>query len=163
MQSKDTFSVNDWIVHSFHGVGQIEALETKSISGVENDYFKVQTPDSTYWLAIEQLDDDQVRSLATEDEIEAIASILKQSPESLSSNAAIRKAHIKKARSRNTVESVACLIRDLHPHFQNKDNMNVTEQRIYKTIRQRLIKEWVLVTGKKAEGIESRIDKLLSA
>ena len=162
MHNDGKFAENDWIVHSYYGVGKIEAVETKTISGEENDYFRVKTTDITYWLPLDQTEDEQIRSLASPEEVDAIIAILKKSPKALSSNAKLRQTHIKEARQLNTFQSKARIIRDLHGHFRGKGDRSVNERHIYTTSRQRLIKEWSLITGKKVEQIETRLDSLLS-
>ena len=70
MKEPCTYSDGDWIVHSLYGVGQIKGIEVKCISGEEKSYYRVEGEDSTFWMPVDQMNSDILRSLSTRDEIQ---------------------------------------------------------------------------------------------
>ena len=68
------YSEGDWIVHFHFGIGQIDGVDVKDISGEEKRYCRIQATDCTFWVPVDQMDGDLVRPLATPKEIkQAIA------------------------------------------------------------------------------------------
>ena len=51
------FAEGDWIVHLYHGVGQVISIESKSLDGNKVKYYKVQTKDSIYWVPVGKVDE----------------------------------------------------------------------------------------------------------
>lgn len=161
MEEKNTYTQDDWIAHSSYGIGQIKGIDTKNISGTDTRYYRVKTNDSTFWIPVEQMDSEVLRPLSTPEEIQQAIATLQKPAETMSSNYKMRQKRIKRAYIRNTPKALARLLRDLRAYWRSKGILNSTERNAYKTIKQRLIEEWVLVKNTKAEKVESRIERFL--
>ena len=156
------YSTGDWIVHSHYGVGQIEGVEVKHISGEETSYCRIKTSESTFWIPVDQMDSELIRPLATPDDIQQVIAALQEAPEAMSPNTKIRENQINTVRVNNTPTDIARLIRDLRARQREKGILYSSERHAYRTLRQQLVQEWAMVTGTEAGGVEAQIDKLLN-
>lgn len=158
----DNYNQGDWIVHAEYGLGQIKKVVEKEISGEPKRYYRIAAANSTFWVPIEQMDGELIRPLSTEDEIEAALALFDTSAKAMSSNYKVRQKRIREARRRNTPLAIARLLRDLRAHWRNKRSTNVTERRVYQTLKERLAREWAIVAGGRAESMEAQIDRMLN-
>lgn len=163
MKSNDHFVVGDWITHVDFGIGQVMGIESKRISGTESHYYRITTKDSTFWLPVDKVNPEKLRSLATPGEIEQTIAALQAPPETLGSTPLARQAAIKSARLKNTLQDVACIVRDLYAYRQKKGELAVKESSAYKLLRQRLVSEWAMVMQKQPDTVTSRLDALLAS
>jgi RNA polymerase-interacting CarD/CdnL/TRCF family regulator len=157
-----TYAAEDWIVHSQFGIGQIKGVDVKGISGEETSYFRIKTTDSTFWMPVDQMDSEVLRPLSTPEDIQQAITVLKNPPEEMSSNYKIRQIRIRQARIRNTPKAIARLIRDLKALQREKGILNSTERSAFRTLKQRLVEEWSLVTGIKTDKIALKLENLLN-
>ena len=156
------YSTGEWIVHSHYGVGQIEGVEVKNISGEETHYCRIKTSESTFWIPVDQMDSELIRPLATPEDIQQVIAALQEEPEAMSPNTKIRENQINTVRVNNAPIEIARLIRDLRARQREKGILYSSERHAYRTLRQQLVQEWSMVTGTEAGGVEAQIDKLLN-
>jgi CarD family transcriptional regulator len=135
------FAEGDWIVHLYHGVGQIIDIEQKSLDGKTIKYYKVQTKDSIYWVPVENVDIDRIRPLSTPKEIDNALRIIRRKPRKMSADHMKRKSQINDVRSIGALDEVAKIIRDLSAR-QIADKLNDSEERALSQFTDRLISEW---------------------
>ena len=162
MEKTHMYSEGDWIVHSHYGIGQIKGIEEKSISGEETRYYRIKTTDSIFWMPVDQMDDDILRSLSTPEEIQQAVDALQEPPGEMSSNYKIRQNRIRQVQIRNTPQAIAQLIRDLRALKRDKGALNRTERSAFRALKQRLVEEWAIVTDAKTEKVTSKLDALLN-
>ncbi len=162
MEESRTYSQGDWIVHSQYGIGKIKGVDTKDISGEKTRYFRIETTNSTFWMPVDQMDSELLRPLSTPDEIQQAIVTLQKPAKEMSPNYKMRQNRIQTARARNTPKAIAQLIRDLRARQRDKGILNSSERSAFRNFKQRLVEEWVIVTGKKTEKIESKLDDLLN-
>ncbi|MCB0006127.1 MAG: hypothetical protein KDE09_02900 [Anaerolineales bacterium] len=156
------YSQGDWIVHAEYGLGQIKKVVEKEISGEAKRYFRIAAANSTFWVPVEQMDGELIRPLSTEDEMADALALFDKSAKEMSTNYKVRQKRIREARRRNTPRAIARLLRDLRAHWRNKRATNVSERRVYQTLKERLAREWAIVAGGRAEAMEARIDRMLN-
>ena len=108
------------------------------------------------------MDNEVLRPLSSQEEIQLAIAALQRPPKEMSSNYKERQMRIQKARIMNTPQSMARIVRDLRERRRNKGPLNTTERSAYQTLKQRLIEEWAMVTGNQVEKVTSRIDTLLN-
>jgi RNA polymerase-interacting CarD/CdnL/TRCF family regulator len=108
------------------------------------------------------MDSEVLRPLSTQEEIQLAIVALKKPPKEMSSNYKERQQRIHKAQTRNTPQSMARIIRDLRELRRKKGPLNATERSAYRTLKQRLIEEWAMVTDNKIEKVTSKLDDLLN-
>lgn len=163
MEKVDCLVVGEWVTHIDFGIGQVEGIDVKSISGSESRYYRIKTADSTYWLPVENVDTDKLRELATPSEIQQTVETLQAPPKPLGQTPAVRQNKIKKARLKNTLQDMARIVRDLHALRQKKGTLAVKEGSAYKLLKKRIVEEWALVMKKKPETVNNRLESLLTS
>lgn len=164
MQETTGYKLGDWIAHSYYGIGQIEHVETKRISGEDAVYYRIKAKDSVFWVPTEQSDDETVRPLSSLEEIQQALGVLTEPPNSLPSRHQLRNKKVLKAIRSNSPKSIAGAIRDLRAYKKQKKSMlSVTERKTLKRLKRRLAVEWALVAGIRPEKALSKLDKLLAA
>jgi RNA polymerase-interacting CarD/CdnL/TRCF family regulator len=114
MVKKDGYKKGDWIVHAYHGVGQIIGLDRKAIDGVNKTYFRVKTKTMTYWLPVENSDVDHIRPIASENIFTRSLEIIRKEPHEMAQDYRVREKDISEAFSACSINSLAALIRDLY-------------------------------------------------
>ena len=162
MEEAHAYSDGDWIVHSRYGSGQIKDVEVKNISGEETRYYRIKTTDSIFWMPVDQMDSDLLRPLSTPEEIHQAIATLQEPPEEMSANYKIRQIRIQDAQTSNTPRAIAQIIRDLRAYRRKKEALNSTERSAFRSLKQRLVEEWAIVTGIKTEKAASNLEDLLN-
>ena len=135
------FAKGDWIVHLYHGVGQVKSIESKKLDGNKVKYYKVQTKDSLYWVPVGKVDEDRIRPLSTPEEIDKALRIINRSPREMSADHMQRKNQINDVRAIGALDEVTKIIRDLAAR-QAADKLNDSEERALNHFTDRLISEW---------------------
>jgi RNA polymerase-interacting CarD/CdnL/TRCF family regulator len=162
MEQLHDYSQGDWIVHAYYGIGRIKGIEAKSISGEESRYYKIKATDSTYWLPVDQMDNEALRPLATSEDIQLAIDVLQEPPKEMSSNQNIRKSRIRRVQLQNKPEDVAGLVRDLRARRKEKGVLNQEERSVFSVLKQQLIEEWAVVYDLSPETAAAKLDALLA-
>jgi RNA polymerase-interacting CarD/CdnL/TRCF family regulator len=163
MKPSHEYSVEDWLVHAAFGMGQITGIEEKGISGENVQYFRIQTADSTYWIPVDRMDNQDLRPVSSTAEIQVIIAILLGPPQAMATKHQIRKNDIQRVLLLNSPADSARLIRDLRARQRERGELNMDELNAMRALKQRLVEEWVFVTGEHAEQVDAKIDDLLNA
>ncbi len=141
------YAEGDWIVHCYHGIGQIEAIEEKRIGDQEGTYFRIKMADSVLWMSIEQMDNEQLRPIVNETRFQEALEVLRKPPKGMASNLNKRQARIKRVTANNLPKETARLIRDLRARRREKKGLNQTERRALRDLTKRFLQEWSLCVG----------------
>ena len=137
------FAKRDWIVHLYHGVGQVISIESKQLDGNKVKYYKVQTKDSLYWVPVGKVDEDRIRPLSTPEEIDKALRIISRRPREMSDDHMQRKNQINDVRAIGALDEVTKIIRDLNAR-QVAEKLNDSEERALNHFTDRLISEWTV-------------------
>ncbi len=160
-QNLDTFTTGDWIVHRFHGIGQIKNTRTSRISGEPTTYYELETADSTIWIPKEQLGDDMLRPIISEDEMQEVIAVFQRKPNKMATNFNTRKTKINKVRRQGVPLEMARIVRDLRARQQRRGSLSNTEQQILRSLTRRLVNEWAVCMGIAPEKAQERISQLM--
>ncbi len=133
----------DWIVHSRYGLGQVVAVEEKSLAGKDQLYFNVKTETFNYWLSKDNLNSGRVRHLGESVEFYEALNLISSEPELLDENFHNRLQSIKDLISENSILSKAQLIRDMNGRNVRKD-IHSNERNILETQKDQFINEFAL-------------------
>ena len=139
------YSVDDWVVHTQYGVGQIERIEVKPIHGDNTNCFKVRTNDCTYWFATNDIDNPRIRSVASKDVITKIIKNLRRKSSRLDTDRRLWKQRIAEVQSNGDLISLSIIIRDLSAQ-QVLRQLNQTEEDALEYFKDRLLREWSSIT-----------------
>lgn len=149
-ENSTSFSQGDWIVHRYHGVGQIEASERMRIRDQENTFFRVKMIDganTTIWIPIDHLDDGQVRSITDKKRFQEAIEVFNLPPKEMDSNLNIRKSRIKQVIDNNQPKDTARLIRDLRARQSSHGGINQSERQALRDLTKRFLQEWAVCQG----------------
>ena len=159
MSTANLYSPGDWIVHEAHGVGQIIAIENKSIGDKEAGYYRIDTEDCTLWVPLDG--EDLLRVLATPEEFAEATAILKRPSQQMSTNYRSRLARIRRAQDKGTPSALARIVRDLWARQQRRGKLSKTENQALRDIFAQLLTEWTVSMGTDESKTREKIYALL--
>lgn len=133
------------------------------IGGHENVYYEVETSASTLWLPEEQMNDEWLRPLASEEELGEALDVLSSPPQPLDNNSYKRRGHIMTISAGDMPAVVAELLRDLWGRRKDRKSLSMDEENILRHLTDCFLTEWSLLTGLEAEVVGQEFDALLRA
>lgn len=160
MDSNAPYSVYDWIVHSYYGVGQIRRIETKPLHGEDTKCFKVKTKNSIFWFPIDERDNPRIRPVASKDIIHKVVKNLRRKSSRLDTDRKLWKNRIDEAQSIGDLLSLSVIIRDLSAQ-QVLRKLNQTEEDALEFFKERLVREWASITQEEVEILRSSVHKYI--
>jgi RNA polymerase-interacting CarD/CdnL/TRCF family regulator len=160
MVDSSVFAKGDWVVHVYYGVGQVIALENKCLGGKDISYYRIEGEDGTFWLPVDNADNERVRPIVSHKELQSAIQVLEEPPQELGSNHKQRQNRMKDAISKCEIIPTACLVRDLL-FAQAERKLNITEEETLEKLEKNLIKEWSVVLNIKPEKVQMQLRDLL--
>jgi len=160
MDSNLPYSVNDWVVHTQYGVGQIKRIEIKPIHGEKTDCFKVKTNDCTYWFPTNDIDNPRIRSVASKDVIQKVIRNLRRKSSKLDTDRRVWKQSIAEAQSNSDLLSLSVIIRDLSTQKILRQ-LNQTEEDALENFKDRLLREWASITHEEIETLRTELQEYI--
>lgn len=141
---KQKFKTGEWIVHQYHGVGEIKGILEKGLNEDRKTFYKIKTKKNTYWLPVGAEDSDRIEPLRNKKDFKHALKILAEKPEKIAKSHKSRKKLIHERWKDCDLESRASLLRDLNGRL-NRKHLNFDERQTYKRVRGQFIDEWLLV------------------
>lgn len=161
MEKQLMFSEGDWLVHRNYGTGQIRGVEDKNISGESSKYYKFQTEDITIWLPVDDINEELIRPLSSEEEIEEAIAVLRRPPKDMESNFNKRKSRIRKVKKNNEPVAIARLVRDLRERRRQEGGLRAAERRALRSLTKKFVQEWAACLGVKTDTARRKLDRML--
>lgn len=165
-QNGQDYAKGDWIVHLYHGVGQIKGVVKKQLSGKEKKYYRVKTHNSIIFIPVKKADNNRIRPLTPRSEFKKALKVLERPPREMSSNHNTRKKIIREAKTDGSVEPILRIVRDL-TFRQHDSKLNTTEKRALNRLKDRLMYEWSacmqIEVEEARESLERRLQPLATA
>ncbi|HEX6303479.1 MAG TPA: CarD family transcriptional regulator [Anaerolineales bacterium] len=165
-QNGQDYAKGDWIVHLYHGVGQIKGVVKKQLSGKEKKYYRVKTHNSIIFIPVKKADNSRIRPLTPKSEFRKALKVLERPPREMSSNHTTRKKVIREAKIDGSVEPILRIVRDL-TFRQHDSKLNTTEKRALNRLKDRLMHEWSacmqIEVEEARENLEKRLQPLVTA
>ncbi len=157
------FQVGDLAVYPAHGVGRIEAIESKVISGEKHDFYimKVLENNMVIMIPIWNVESVGLRDVINEEDIPKIYEVMKRggvSPMDCQTWNRRYRDYMDKIKTGSLFE-VAEVFRDLHLLKLNKD-LSFGERKLYDTAQFLLVKELSTATNADEGKILSEIESL---
>lgn len=166
LQNGQDYAKGDWIVHLYHGVGQIKGVVKKQLSGKEKRYYRVKTHNSIIFIPVKKADNNRIRPLTPKSEFMKALKVLERPPREMSSNHNTRKKVIREAKIDGSVEPILRIVRDL-TFRQHDSKLNTTEKRALNRLKDRLMHEWSacmqIEVEEARENLERRLQPLATA
>jgi len=138
------FNIGDWVVHYFHGVGQVKDVVEKGLEGNEKTFYKVTTKEIDYWIPIEDEDSDHIEPIRSKKDFEEAIAILSTQPEPIAKHHKTRKKRIHDRWRDGDLLSRAKLLRDLNGRLK-LIKLSFSEKEMLSKVRQYFISEWLIV------------------
>jgi CarD family transcriptional regulator len=154
------FKIGDMAVYPAHGVGVIERIENREISGCQEDFYVMRILETKMIIMIPSSNAANVglRQIIDQDEVSKIFSILKKRDISVDGNQTWNRRYrdyMDKIKSGSVFE-VAEVYRDLTTIKQDKE-LSFGERKMLDTARSLLVKEISLAKNMKEEDVERDI------
>ena len=158
------FKVGDLAVYPAHGVGVIERIENREISGCQEDFFIMRILENNMIIMIPSSNTQNVglRELIDQTEVSKVFSILKNRDMYVDDNQTWNRRYrdyMDKIKSGSVFE-VAEVYRDLSTIKQDKE-LSFGERKMLDTARSLLVKEISLAKNMKEEDVERDIQSNL--
>lgn len=163
MEKTEAFLPGEWVVQRQHGPGQVKGSRVMKIGGQENLYYEIETRASTLWLPEEQMNDEWLRPLASQEEFDEALAVLRSVPQPLGNNSYKRRGHIMTISAGDMPAVVATLLRDMWARRMAKKSLSMVEENILRHLTECFLTEWSLLTGLELDAAEREFDALLRA
>ena len=158
------FKIGDKAVYPAHGVGVIESIENKEISGAEHTFYmlRILNNDMTIMIPVKNIDAVGLREVISTEDVPKIYEILKERDVTIETQAWNRRyrEYMDKIKTGSVFE-VAAVLRDLSLLKMDKD-LSYGERRILETARSLLVKELAIAENAPEERILQDIEGLFS-
>ena len=159
-----TFTVGDTVVYPHHGAATIEAVEKRTIKGVEKDYLvlRVAQGDLTVRVPAENVDLVGVRDVVNQEGLDRVFDVLRQPYTEEPTNWSRRyKANLEKLASGDVIK-VAEVVRDLWRRERER-GLSAGEKRMLAKARQILVSELALAEKTNEDKAETILDEVLAS
>lgn len=157
----NSFASGAWVVHTDLGIGEITAIETKSIGNKKSDYYRLNITDSnsTVWVPIGA--EGMLREVTPTREFAKVVAVLKRPSRLMSSSFQTRLARIRKAKAKGTPQALARIIRDLWSRKARRGKLSTTEKWELRDMIEQLLAEWSVSVRKDESKVSEKLYTLL--
>jgi CarD family transcriptional regulator len=159
-----SFTVGETVVYPHHGAALIEAIETRSIKGVDKVYLvlKVAQGDLTVRVPAENAEFVGVRDVVGAEGLERVFQVLRMPHTEEPTNWSRRyKANLEKLASGDVIK-VAEVVRDLWRRERER-GLSAGEKRMLAKARQILVSELALAENTNEDKAETILDEVLAS
>lgn len=158
------FKVGDLAVYPAHGVGLIEKIETRKISGCQQDFYvmRILDNDMIIMIPINNVENVGLREIIEQTEVPRLYTILKKRDVTIDNQTWNRRyrEYMDKIKTGSVFE-VAEVYRDLLILKLEKD-LSFGERKMLDTARNLLVKEISLAKNVREEQVAKDLDKIFS-
>lgn len=158
------FSTGDMAVYPAHGVGVIEAIETKTIGGVDQSFYvmRILNNDMTIMIPTATSENVGLRAIIAESEVDKVLQILKERDIEISSQTWNRRYrdYMDKIKTGSVFE-VAEVLRDLYLLSDDKE-LSYGERKMMDTAKSFLIKEISLARKIDEGNVEEQVEEIFN-
>jgi len=155
------YAPGDWIVHRNFGIGQITAVETKSIGAHDTAYYKIEAHNaSTIWSPVTS-GDELLRPVATEEAFAEVVRVMQRPSRRMHTHFQTRMARIRKVSREGNPVMLARTVRDLWARRNRRGHLSTTEESHWRRLTERLIAEWTVSMGLEESQVNKKMYTLL--
>lgn len=158
------FIQGDMAVYPAHGVGVIEAIESQTVAGVDQDFYIMKILDNDMKIMIPTASSDNVglRAIISKKEVEAVLQILRDRDAEIGSQTWNRRYrdYMEKIKT-GSIHEVAAVLRDLYLLSVDKD-LSYGERKMMDTAKSLLVTEISLARKVDESKIETLIDDMFN-
>jgi CarD family transcriptional regulator, regulator of rRNA transcription len=163
-QEDALFAQGDMAVYPAHGVGVIEAIESQTVAGIDQDFYIMKILDNDMKIMIPTASSDNVglRAIISKKEVEAVLEILRDRDSEIGSQTWNRRYrdYMEKIKT-GSIHEVAAVLRDLYLLSVDKD-LSYGERKMMDTAKNLLVTEISLARKVDGSKIETLIDDMFN-
>lgn len=157
------FKIGDLAVYPYHGVGIIEAIETRKVSSSEETFYVLRIVGNGMVLLVptESAEDIGLREVVSQNEASQIFKILRNRKVNIKLEQSWnrrQKEYNEKLRTGSAFE-IAEVLRDLE-HLRRKKDLSFGEKRMLGTARNLLIRELSVAMKSEEDEIEKKLNSI---
>ena len=155
-----SYKTGDWVVHNHYGVGQIKAIEIKTLNGEKVPYFKAETTDSTFWFPNTNEDNPRIRPISSDDMVQKFIKTVRRKPGNLDKDKKFWVQEIHTVQAEGGLLTVSKLIRDLSAQATHR-KLTQSEGNALDRFKERFLKEWSVVSDKQVDELRPQLQNFI--
>ena len=147
------FQIGDWVVHCIHGLGQVVAIEERTMNENKVLYYMVKAADLTIWVPVDENLKSRLRFPMSASGFRQLLSILSEPAVSLPNDYRQRNLQLNEMLKDGEAESRCKVIRDLAAYRHDR-SWSDHDRELMKHTQKTLIGEWsfsLSITPQEAE------------
>ena len=155
------FQTGDWVVHCTHGLGQVLAIEERTINEIKSLYYMIKVADLTIWVPMDENLKSRLRLPNDAAGFLESISVLSEPAESLPSDYRQRNLQLHDMLKNGGVESYCKVIRDLAAYRQDRPSSD-HDNALMKYAQGILIGEWSFSLSITLHAAELELNRFLT-
>jgi CarD family transcriptional regulator len=161
-QMKLDFNVGDQAVYPSHGVGTIEEISEREVSGYTLFFYviKIHSSGAKIMVPTETAEETGLRPVISKAQVENVLKVLKEPSRKAVGTWNRRFRELNNKLNNGDINEVAAVLRDLSG-LKNRKNLSFGEKRILEKAKQMLVEEIAASSHEKAEAIETQLNDIL--
>jgi RNA polymerase-interacting CarD/CdnL/TRCF family regulator len=154
------FQTGDTVMHSTYGLGQVQAIEERTVDNVTTLYYMVQTANLTLWVPADENMKNRLHYPTGESKFRKTLTILSSPAEPLPDDRRRRNIQLLDLLNDGGVESLCKVIRDLTA-FRHSHSWNDYDGALMKRAIKTLVGEWSVSLSVSLHEAEMELHRLL--
>ena len=159
--AKKEYKVKDYVVYPKHGVGQIFAISSKTIGGIEVQCYDIKFEKDKAIGLLPINKQNNLRPLATINQVNKSISILKSKPKIKRSMWSRRAQEYEQKITSGKIYDLAEVVRDLNKGDDVMVDQSYSERQLFEKAYERILHEFQIILKLSKEDTQKKLDKAL--
>ena len=159
--AKKEYKVKDYVVYPKHGVGQIFAISSKTIGGIEVQCYDIKFEKDKAIGLLPINKQNNLRPLATINQVNKSISILKSKPKIKRSMWSRRAQEYEQKITSGKIYDLAEVVRDLNKGDDIMVDQSYSERQLFEKAYERVLNEFQIILNLSVENTQKKLDKAL--
>jgi len=159
--AKKEYKVKDYVVYPKHGVGQIFAISSKTIGGIEVQCYDIKFEKDKAIGLLPINKQNNLRPLATINQVNRSISILKSKPKIKRSMWSRRAQEYEQKITSGKIYDLAEVVRDLNKGDDIMVDQSYSERQLFEKAYERVLNEFQIILNLSIEDTQKKLDKAL--
>jgi RNA polymerase-interacting CarD/CdnL/TRCF family regulator len=156
------FNIDDHVIHSTFGLGQITQIEEKPVHGHLTNCYVVRIAEMTVWVPVDDQENNNLRLPTPPEKFIKTIPILTSPTEILQEDRLLRKKQLTDQLKDGQLASICRVVRDL-THYQHNSKLNDQEKSILERAVKSLLTEWTLTMGMPFQQAQQAMESMLQS
>ncbi len=159
--AKREYKVKDYVVYPKHGVGQVFAISSKTIGGIEVQCYDIKFDKDKAIGLLPINKQNHLRPLATINQVNKSMSILKSKPKIKRSMWSRRAQEYEQKITSGKIYDLAEVVRDLNKGDDVMVDQSYSERQLFEKAYERILHEFQIILKLSKEDTQKKLDKAL--